>query len=83
MDNNFTQEITQEIIDLVVARLETIPKNVEVSIGGEGSFTIEDLIERVKRQDEVGKKMVEMQLAYIYSLSKLPTQQESSNAPHN
>lgn len=68
MDKN---EIPQDVINLVIARLETIPSNVSVSIGGEGSYTIEQLIERIKQQDEVGKKMVEMQLAYIRSLGKV------------
>lgn len=70
MDQN---EIPQDVINLVIARLETIPPNVSVSIGGDGSYTIKQLIERIKKQDEVGKKMVEMQLAYIRSLGKVAT----------
>jgi len=66
-------QISQDVINLVIARLETIPANVSVSIGGDGSYTIEQLIERIKKQDEVGKKMVEMQLAYIRSLGKVAT----------
>lgn len=64
-------QISQDVINLVIARLETIPSNVSVSIGGDASYTIEQLIERIKKQDEVGKKMVEMQLAYIRSLGKV------------
>jgi len=66
-------QISQDVINLVIARLETIPPNVSVSIGGDGSYTIGQLIERIKKQDEVGKKMVEMQLAYIRSLGKATT----------
>ena len=66
-------QISQDVINLVIARLETIPANVSVSIGGDGSYTIKQLIERIKKQDEVGKKMVEMQLAYIRSLGKVAT----------
>ena len=66
-------KISQDVINLVIARLETIPANVSVSIGGDGSYTIGQLIERIKKQDEVGKKMVEMQLAYIRSLGKATT----------
>lgn len=64
---------SEDIINLVIARLKTIPSNVELSVGNEGSFSIDDLIERVKKQDEIGKKMIEMQLAYLRSLGKLPT----------
>lgn len=70
MDKN---EIPQDVINLVIARLETIPPNVSVSIGGDGSYTIAQLIERIKNQDDIGKKMVEMQLAYIQSLGKVAT----------
>ena len=66
-------QISQDVINLVIARLETIPANVSVSIGGDGSYTIEQLIERLKKQDKVSKKMVAMQLAYIRSLGKVAT----------
>ena len=75
-----TQIISGDIINLVIARLETIPPNVEMSVGNEGSFSIGELIERVKKQDDIGKKMIEMQLAYLRSLGKLPTQ-DLQNAP--
>lgn len=65
--------ITEDILNLVVARLEAMPSNVQISIGGDGDFTIGELIERVRKQDEVGRKMVEMQLNYLRSLSNLPT----------
>lgn len=69
------QSISEDITNLVIARLETIPSNIEISIGGDGSFTVSELIERVKKQDEIGKKIIEMQLAYLRSLGKLPTQE--------
>lgn len=68
------EKVSNDIVNLVVARLETIPKGVHVSIGGEGVFSVGELIERVKAQDDVGKKMIEVQLAYLRSLSNLPTQ---------
>lgn len=82
-EKNETQPISEDIINLVIARLETIPSNVELSVGNEGSFSVDDLIERVKKQDEIGKKMIEMQLAYMRSLGKLPTQELQNAAPAN
>ena len=73
-EKNDTQIISEDIINLVIARLETIPPNIEMSVGNEGSFSIDELIERVKKQDSIGRKMIEMQLAYLRSLGKLPTQ---------
>jgi hypothetical protein len=69
-EKNNNQKISEDIINLVIARLETIPSNVELSVGNEGSFPIKELIEKIKKQDDIGKKMIEMQLAYLRSLSK-------------
>lgn len=69
-----TQNISEDIVNLVIARLETIPSNIELSVGNEGSFSIEELVGRVRKQDDIGKKMIEMQLVYLRSLGKLPTQ---------
>ena len=79
-EKNSEQKNYEDTINLVIARLKTIPSNVELSVGNEGSFSVEELIEKVKKQDDIGKKMIEMQLAYLRSLSKLPTQ-DLQNAP--
>lgn len=35
-------------------------------------FSVNELIKRVKKQDEIGKKIVKVQLNYLRSLGKLP-----------
>ena len=75
------EEIAQDIIDLVIARLETVPQNVRLSVGNEGSFEVKELIERIKANDEIGKKMIEMQLAYLRALKDLA--QTDNVIPHN
>jgi len=82
-EKNETQTIAEDIINLVIARLETIPSNIELSVGNKGSFSIEELIDRVRKQDDIGKKMIEMQLAYLRSLGKLPTQELQNAATAN
>lgn len=77
------QPFSEDIINLVIARLDTIPSNIELSVGNEGSFSIDELIERVKKQDEIGKKMIEMQLAYLRSFGELPTQELQNAATTN
>ncbi len=74
-EDNKKQDLSEDIINLVIARLETIPSNIELSVGNEGSFSIEELKERVKKKDDIGKKIIEMQLAYLRSLGKIPTQE--------
>ena len=82
-EKNEAQIISEVIVNLVIARLETIPSNVEISVGGDGSFTVSELIEKVKKRDDIGKKMIEVQLAYLRSLGKLPTQELQDAATAN
>jgi len=71
---NNEQTASKDIINLVVARLESMPRNIEISIGDldgiGGSYSIDDLITRVRNQDEVGKKMVDVQLSYLRNLNR-------------
>lgn len=69
-------EINEEIINLIIARLKTIPKDARLSVGNNGKDTlnIEDLIKEVKNQTEIGKKIIETQLFYLRSLKDLPTE---------
>ncbi len=70
---NNSKELSQEIINLVVARLKTIPANANLSVGGDNEpMSVDALIEEVKNQTEVGKKLVESQLFFLRSLQDLP-----------
>jgi len=70
---NNSKELSQEIINLVVARLKTIPSNANLSVGGDKEpMSVNTLIEEVKKQTEVGKKLVESQLFFLRSLQDLP-----------
>ena len=59
-----------EIKELVIVRLEALPENFKLSIGGTGEFDKHELIERVKKGDEIGKKIVQIQLNYLRSLKE-------------
>lgn len=63
--------ISQEIKDLVIARLEVLPEDTGISIGSAGEFTRDELIERVRQGDEVGQKIVEVELSYLKSLKNI------------
>ncbi len=60
----------EEIKKLVIARLSAMPKNIKVSIGAYGSFDKYELIERVKKGDEIGKKIMEIQMFYLKSIKR-------------
>ena len=61
-------EAEQEIIDLVVARLQNLPSNKDISVGSSGEFTKDQLIEHVKKADEVGKKMIAIEMDFLRSM---------------
>ena len=61
---------TEDEVELVVARLQAIPENAILSVGNmskNNHFKKDELIEHVKKMDDVGKKIIEMQLNYVRS----------------
>lgn len=58
----------EDIRQLVVARLRSFSSNKKISIGSDGEFTGEELIEKVKSNDEIGQKIISIQLEYLRSL---------------
>ena len=60
--------IDQNLKNMVIGRLQVIPEGVEISVGNSGSFNKDDLISNIKDETEVGKKMVDIELAYMKDL---------------
>jgi hypothetical protein len=59
----------EQVKELVIARLDAMPSNYKLSIGSSGTFTIQQLIQSVKADDQVGKQVVAMQLNFIKALT--------------
>jgi len=59
-----------EIMKLVLVRLEAMPDNIRVHLGSYGNLGKADLIKHVKSQDDLGKRFVKMQLAYLKSFKE-------------
>ena len=62
--------VDEEIKELVITRLKTMPANIKMSVGSYGIFSKNELIESVKKENEVGKLVIEMQLKYLKSFKK-------------
>jgi hypothetical protein len=58
-----------ELKELVLARLAVMPQNFKLSMGNEGTFSKEQLINHVKRGDEAGLLIIKMQLKFIKALT--------------
>ena len=72
----------KEIRALVIERLKTLPSNIKVSIGNEGSFTKENLIAKVREGDTTGRKIIEVELEYLRALKKGDLFNESNTSHH-
>lgn len=59
----------EEIKELVIAKLITMPENHKVSISND-EFDKYELIEHVKKEDEIGKKIIKIQLNFLKRLKK-------------
>lgn len=60
----------EDIKNLVIARLEVLPPDKKISIGSIGEFTRDELIESVKKEDAIGRKMIQIELEFLQSLKK-------------
>lgn len=71
MPKNIDQvKIDAEINELVIERMKLFPSDKNISIGQDGNFTKDQIISHVKKNDEIGKKIVEIELSYLKALKK-------------
>ncbi|MFA4952992.1 MAG: hypothetical protein WC584_02110 [Candidatus Pacearchaeota archaeon] len=70
MKEKENEEINEEIKKLVIARIDAqVSSNLRLSIGSHGSLSKEEMIERVKKGDEIGKKIIKSHLTFMRSLA--------------
>ena len=71
MQKETTQaKIDQEIKELVIERMKLFPYDKNISIGEDGNFTRDQIIDHVQKNDEIGKKMVKIEISYLKALKK-------------
>lgn len=64
-------EINDQVKELVIARLEVLPEDTGISIGSAGEFSRDELIRSVREGNEIGRKIVEVELNYLQSLKDI------------
>lgn len=64
------EDIENELKETVIMRIEALPSNLRLSIGGEKSLTKEELIEHVKKGDETGKQIVNSHLSFMRAIAR-------------
>ena len=71
MVDKMPKRIKKELKKIILWKLDVeVPSNFKLSIGKEGTFTKEELKERIIRDDKIGRLYVEMQLNFMRSLAK-------------
>jgi len=60
----------EDVKELVLIRMETLPSHKKISIGSYGEFSKEELIQHIKDDDEIGKKMVQVEMEFLRALKK-------------
>jgi hypothetical protein len=68
--NEQFDQIPESVKQLVIVRLAAMPSGYRISIGSQGSFTKDELIEHVKEGDEVEVKVIEVDKAGKIRLSR-------------
>ena len=63
-------KISDDMKNLVIIRLETLPTDKKVSIGPYGEFDKEELINHVKKEDNVGRKIIKIELEFLRALKR-------------
>ena len=61
---------TEKEKKLVLARLATMPLDMELSLGSMGSFDRERLIIEVENESDVGKLVIEVYMNYLRSFKQ-------------
>jgi len=63
------EEISEDLKELVITRLELLSPEKKFSTGSNGKeFTKDELIEHVRKEDEVGRKIIEIEITFLRAL---------------
>lgn len=67
-NNNILSD--NEIRKLVIARLSVLSPDTNISVGSEGNFSRDQLMESVKNGDKIGEKLAEVEMEWLRSLKE-------------
>lgn len=59
---------TIDFKNLVLARIQAMPANTAISIGGGENLSKAELIHHVEQDDEIGRQMVEIEKSFLLAL---------------
>jgi len=67
--SNF-ENYSDDVKELVKARLDVLPDDVGLSLGSKGDFSKSELLEQLEKGDEIGVEIVQIEMEFLQSLKK-------------
>lgn len=64
------KEINQEMKEVVIMRIESMPSNLKLSIGNSQSLTKEEMIKHVRDEDFTGKQIINSHISFMRAIAK-------------
>lgn len=68
------KKLDPELKELIIQRIVSskLPDNIKLSIGNlaQEPIGLAEIVEHVKKEDEIGEKIIEMELAYLKALKE-------------
>lgn len=64
-------DISKDQWELITARIKQMPSHIVLSIGGEGPYNKEQMLEHIEQKDRIGYMIAQMELAYLKALKNL------------
>ncbi|MBS3053043.1 MAG: hypothetical protein J4469_00935 [Candidatus Aenigmarchaeota archaeon] len=64
-------DISKDEWELITARIKQMPSHIVLSIGGDGPFNKEQILEHIEQKDRIGYMIAQMELAYLKALKNL------------
>lgn len=62
------QELDEYIKELVIARINAISKDLEISFG-EKEYTKEEIVASIRANNELGREVIELQLKFLRDIA--------------
>jgi len=60
----------ERLKQIVLMKIDTMPKNYKLSLGNQGSLNKSQIAEHVNKMDDTGKQILNMELRFIKALSR-------------
>jgi len=72
--NNHTptdkQQLKEDMKQLAIARLKSIPSQYQISVGGGGGLTRKEAVENIENDSEIGKELVNIQIEFLRDMAQ-------------